>query len=74
MKCPSDLVIAMPPDKYYFGGDDDSGYVEWSSAAMIGKGSFSIVYSARLKHVRSQHIQYSEARLLVPRAIVKFGY
>ena len=44
----------MPSDKYYFGGDDDSGYVEWSSAAMIGKGSFSIVYSARLKHVRSQ--------------------
>ncbi len=34
----------------YFG--DEGDFVLWSSAQMIGKGSFSLVYRARLKNVR----------------------
>ena len=35
----------------YFGDEAGGDFVHWSSAEMIGKGSFSIVYRARLKNV-----------------------
>ena len=38
------MALKMPPDNHFFGGDDEGGYVDWSSAKMIGKGGFSIVY------------------------------
>ena len=48
--------MAPPDSSHYFGGDDEGGYVDWSSARMIGKGGFAIVYCASLKHVRGVNI------------------